>query len=175
MLRAGLEVGKPNNIPAKNKQTSNGHSHRGQRKRTRWTTRRTRGPTTQMNTSTFSAIYVRCWCVQSARTIPGSYWVKWSNSTRIRFRRLLLKVAANWRSQRKIHRHWNLRFFSCRSRLTMPRDWSPRCSFRLDFFSLYHFIGLCRSAAKSLSSFLLFGRWLPDTKKKKTVLVPRSK
>ena len=33
-LRAGLEVGKPYNIPANNKQAPNGHSHRGQRKRT---------------------------------------------------------------------------------------------------------------------------------------------
>ena len=33
-LRTGLEVGKPNNIPANNKRTSNGHSRGGQRKRT---------------------------------------------------------------------------------------------------------------------------------------------
>ena len=41
-------------------------------------------------------------------------------------------------------------------------------SFFLPFFSLYHFIGPCRppkSAAKFLSSFLLTGRWLPNTKK----------
>ena len=30
--RAGLEVGKPNNIPANNRRASNGHSQRGQRK-----------------------------------------------------------------------------------------------------------------------------------------------
>ena len=34
-LRSGLEVGKPNNIPANSRRASNGHSHRGQRKRTR--------------------------------------------------------------------------------------------------------------------------------------------
>ena len=31
-LQAGLEVGKPNNIPANNRRVSNGHSQRGQRK-----------------------------------------------------------------------------------------------------------------------------------------------
>ncbi len=52
---------------------------------------------------------------------------------------------------------------------------SRRSRSRLDFFSLYHFIGLCRSAAESPSSFLLIGRWLPNTKKKKkkSVSVPR--
>ena len=57
-LRSGLEVGKPNNIPASNRR-ANGHSHGGQRKRTWWTTRRTRGRTTQRKIGSWSTSCTR--------------------------------------------------------------------------------------------------------------------
>ena len=58
-------------------------------------------------------------------------------------------------------------------------------SLSFSFFLVYHFIGLCRppppppkkkkkSAAKSPSSFLLTGRWLRNTKKKKNPYKSRS-
>ena len=47
-------------------------------------------------------------------------------------------------------------------------------SLSFSFFSLYQFIGLCgspKSAAKSPSSLLLIGMWLPNTKKKNIIFI----
>ena len=55
---AGLEVGKPNNILANNRQ-ANGHSHEGQRKATWWTTRQTRGRTTHRRIGSWSTCCTR--------------------------------------------------------------------------------------------------------------------
>ena len=55
---ARLEVGKPNNILANNRQ-ANGHSHEGQKKATCWTTRQTRGRTTQRRIGSWSTCCTR--------------------------------------------------------------------------------------------------------------------
>ena len=66
-----VEAGKPNNISANNKRASNTHSHRGQRKRTWVTTRRTKGRTTQMRISSWSTC--RTGYVLTRRTCTTSW------------------------------------------------------------------------------------------------------
>ena len=125
-LRSGLEVGKPNNIPANNRWASNGHSQRGQRK--------------NYSDEHLNFFCNLCQVLACPNCPPDGHkdhpcvLLKWAtaygyapDACNSRSQQL------SWRSPKKSHRHWSLRFLSCRSRLTTPRGWSPRRSFRLSF------------------------------------------
>ena len=184
--RAGLEVGKPNNIPANNRRASNGYSQRGQMK--------------NYSDEHLSFFCNLCQVLVCPKCTPDGHkdhlWVllKWataygyaSDACNSRSQQAgevpgrftstgvcaFWAAGADWQRQGIDHRDIPFDFHLCQGMaqvdITIKKikiDWIS--------FHYYHFIGLCRSPAESPSSFLLIGRWLPNTKKKKkSVSVPR--
>ena len=143
-----------------------------------------------MNTSTFSAIYVRFVC---SKCTPDGHknhpWVllKWATAYgyasdacnsrsqqagEVQGRFTSTGVCAFWAAgadwQRQGIDHWDVPFDFHLCQGMAQVDVTIK-KIKIDWISFhyYHFTGLCRSAAESPSSFLLIGRWLPNTEKKK--------